>query len=479
MSQLPTMAPRLARLVLVAAVVWHLIAVLSPPRQRPPRDTEGRDYASYHYALKVALEGGDPYDKAHLDRRAQIEGTRTSVHPFFYPPPFLGTMVWAAPLRLLDGFTVWFWINELMLLVAALALMRWWTPLSPWSGPAVLTLVAIGYPVVYGAELGQANLVVLGLVVVAGWQADARPRLAGTVAGLACMMKMAPAVLVLWWLVQRRWQLVGAAVATAVAATVLVWPLVGFWTQLRFYGEVLPELGAGNYNGLTIKLGMFGNHSLPNLLHQLFPSGTESRLSGLARLISLVLGGGLLAWLIREWRVRSTDRWSEAAQFSGLLVFMLLVPAYTYAHHLVFALPALVVAISAVERGVLGPSWAGPIALCTVVWAYPLPFVKKLAEAAPRRWAGCCRKRPLPRCLRCLHRWSWWRGRPIHQTRSSGTTAATPSWIPATSTRWPRWMGDPPGVRAGNSTRSANVSTTTLPAVASTGSRTLPSEPTR
>ena len=40
-------------------------------------------------AAKVAVDGGNPYEKAALEQAALDEGTRPEVHPFFYPPPFL------------------------------------------------------------------------------------------------------------------------------------------------------------------------------------------------------------------------------------------------------------------------------------------------------------------------------------------------------------------------------------------------------
>ena len=48
----------------------------------------GRDFASYYYAVQVAGEGNNPYQKAFLGQRARSDGTRGSVHPFFIRRPF-------------------------------------------------------------------------------------------------------------------------------------------------------------------------------------------------------------------------------------------------------------------------------------------------------------------------------------------------------------------------------------------------------
>src|SRR5262249_42072044 len=156
----------------------HLLVVFGPPSTPPPPGTAGRDFASYHYAAKVAWAGGDPYDKAALDARARQEGTRPEVHPFFYPPPFLMLAAWSIPFPLRTAYWIWFALNELTLLGTCLALVEWWRPLGSLVVPVLASVVALMYGVAYSAELGQANFPVLMLVVLGLWQEERRPGLA-------------------------------------------------------------------------------------------------------------------------------------------------------------------------------------------------------------------------------------------------------------------------------------------------------------
>lgn len=391
---IPPRAPaRYTTLVVAAAVLWHLLAVLAPPPKAPPPNTAGRDYASYHYAAQAARAGSDPYDKAVLGALAAEDGTRDRVHPYLYPPVFLLLATPTSWLPLQAGFDVWFVLNELCLLAAVLVLVRWLRPWAPDTGAVLAVLVALTYGVAYGAELGQANLIVLLLVIVAAWQVREHPGLAGAVLGVACMLKMSPALMVLWFAAERRWRAVGAAVLAALGASVLSLLVAGPEVQLRFYTEVLPGLLSGQYNGLVIKLGMFGNHSLPNLMHQLFPSGSEHALSASARAAGAVL---LLPWLgFVGWSLqRSTGEAppaEHAGRFGVVLVTMLLVPAFTYEHHLVLALPAMAIAVLAILQERLSGAWAVPVGLSIAVLAYPLPHLKTLAawlsdEGGPMYW---------------------------------------------------------------------------------------------
>jgi len=374
-------APALARTVwavLAAALVWHLLTLLAPPLQPPLRDSAGRDFASYHYAAKVAAAGGDPYDKARLEEVARSEGTRRRVHPYFYPPPFVLFVLWSVPLSLPVAFGVWEVFNELFLIAAGLALWRWWRPLSPWVGAVVVGVGALSYGVSYGAELGQANAFVLALILAGLWQEERRPGLAGALVGVAAMAKMSPALIVLWWILRRRWTAVAASIGCAVALSVLVLPWVSAGHQLGFYTGVLPRLGGGDYNGLTIQIGMFGNHSVPNVLHQLFPSG-HNALSGAARAGSAVATFsvlGALGWLFFR---PTSDPVRLAAQASTVLVAMLLVPVYTFEHHLLLALPAMILSVVGVERGLLSRRWVIPLGLALAVLAFPLPYLKQLS----------------------------------------------------------------------------------------------------
>jgi hypothetical protein len=366
-------------LLVAMAVVWHVVAVLSPPRVAPPRDSAGRDFASYYYAARVASEGGDPYDKDALELVAQRDGLREHVHPFFYPPPFLWLVSFAPLVDLLTGFQLWWFLNEACLVAVCVVLATWWRPLGEGVGVVIALLAATMYGVAYSAELGQANFPVL-LAVVAGLSVERRwPVVAGVAIGLAAMWKMSPALLVGWWLLRGRMPAAAAAIATAIGASLLTLPLLGWSEQLGFYRTVLPGLQRGDYNGLQIQIGMFANHSVPNLLHQALPSGGNT-LSPLARgastLFQLALVGTLGWW----FRVRTDDPVRVAAQASAVLVAALLVPVYTYEHHLVFALPAMVLAVLAVMRGWVPRWWGAPIAVAVAVLVIDLPTLREFAQ---------------------------------------------------------------------------------------------------
>ena len=384
-------------LVLAASLTGHVLGLLAPEKQPATRDSAGRDFASYYYAAEVASQGGDPWSLEAIRKAAAEDGLRKNVHPFFYPPPYLLLTGWAPRVSLLRGFEIWKWIDEFATLLTGVVLAVSWRALGTKRdsvlGPAIVpsTVAALlggMYAVEYGHQMGQANFLVLLVTLVGLWVEPRRPWLGGALIGLACMWKMSPALFVLWWLLHRRWRSVAAAGIAAIALSVAALPLAGPAEQLRFYTDILPGFGSGNYNGLTIRIDMFGNHSVPNVFEQIWP-GDQSRLTPPAQAASTATALALVAGLGFLFRREPADPVARAAQIGAICVALLLVPVYTYEHHLVWAIPAIVAAIAAVWQGRLHLGWAVPLGLAIAALAMPLPDLKEVATTmltGPAAW---------------------------------------------------------------------------------------------
>jgi alpha-1,2-mannosyltransferase len=371
---------RALQVLILAALGWHAVVVAHHYKQAH-RDRSGRDFASYYYAIQVAADGGDPYSRGALGAASREDQTRKGVHPYFYPPPFLLTMVWAIPLDLVTAYRAWFWLGELMTLLAGLVLWRWWRPLGPVVGVTIAVVVALNTGLPNNHLMGQANTLVMFATLLGLWAAEReRPLAAGALLGLACMWKMAPALFVAWWLLRGRWRAAFASVGTAVLLSVASLPLVGFGTQVAFYTDVMPGFSSGNYNGLTVGIDLFGNHSLPNLFDAMAPSSERPhmQLSTVARSLSSLTGLALLGGLGWSFRSRTADTMAIAGQIGAIGVVMVLVPVITYEHHLVWVLPAVVACIAGIANGRLSSGWVAPVALASMMWCYELQELKDL-----------------------------------------------------------------------------------------------------
>ena len=348
--------------LLSAGPAWNMVS----------RAKHGRDFATYHYAAAQVLDGDSPYETKALSKRARKEKTRKSVHPYFYPPPFLLSVLWSPSFSLSTGYKIFFGLNQLALL-ACFAVFRFWFR-APWL---VLGVLALGFtPITDNAKMGQANVLVLMAAVLGLWLRS------GAAVGVAAMSKMSPALYLFGFLAQRRWLPIITAVATAIGLSLAALPWIDWDTQWRFYTEILPGFSTGHYHGLTVKIALPANHSIPDIFNQIWPGETPHSLSENARWASKSTSLLLLAlccWLGRARR----DRLGEAGLFGALTVLLLMTPVYTYEHHLVMAVfPAAVVGAALVEGRLGRMGWLFGLA-STFFVAWPLYWLRPLQRVLP------------------------------------------------------------------------------------------------
>ena len=286
------------------------------------------DWSSYHYAVKAAAEGGDPYDVRALGDLARAERTRRTVQPYFYPPTFLLTVAWSLPLPLMTASNVAFVLNEGML--AAVFFLLWRMGAPAWG----LALLAVFPPITENLRLGQANVATLLPIVLALWSIERRGRAGGWLAG-AALLKMSPALLLAPFALQRRWRAFFGAMVVAGIGITLSFVLVRPAPQLRFWTEVLPGFFGGGWHGLQIPVVGPTNLSLAAEFARLYPTraiGLSETAAALSRGAGVAL---LVAWALAARRVSVRDA------LLGLTPLMVFLPTYTWEAHLVLLLPAL------------------------------------------------------------------------------------------------------------------------------------------
>ncbi len=380
-------------LFVVLGLLGHAIFQARPAWEKVSAGGGGRDFASYYYAAQVALEGGDPYDTPALSAAAVADHTRRSVHPFFYPPPFLFSVAWVGPVSLQAAYKLWFFVNEALLLlslavgIAAFRVPTWAAALLLWTWS----------PIPDNAWMGQANLLALVPALVGLALADRRPWVGGTLVGLAAMLKMSPALFLGWWLIRGNWRSVLAASSTAVLLSVAALPWVGWDATRRFYLEILPGFSKGDYHGLKVPISLEANHSIPDLYHRLFP-GPGAFLSEAAQGASTATL--LLCLALWGWRARRAEH--PAAILGALTVLMVATPVYTYEHHLVFLVVAVGSAAGLVaeagklrwargERGRVVALWA-VLGCAWFFLAWPLPWLRGVQAWLPEGLRPWCRE---------------------------------------------------------------------------------------
>lgn len=289
--------------------------------------SSGRDYASYHYAVKSAWNNDSPYDLEKLDQLARIEGTRQTVHPFFYPPPALLTIWWIQPFSLAMGYKLFYWFNQFCLFLSLWNLKKWLK--TSWMELGGITIALT--PIFDSMKMGQLNLfIVLLLILMMRYRS-------GWALSVAAMSKMAPALLFFQALMLRQWKMLWTCIVGCLLLSLLSLLFVDFSTQWYFYSKILPSFSSGEYHGLSIPISLPANHSIPDLCNQLYPSHDPKVLSIKAAKLSKLINVSVLLILLyasKKWSCSDSDKFLNAA----MICLMLLFPVYCYEHHLALLL---------------------------------------------------------------------------------------------------------------------------------------------
>src|SRR5262245_11199527 len=230
-------APTAACLLVAATfVAWGV----ARPLVRPDPYS---DFATFYSAAHCFAAGQDPYDPQALRATASHGGW---VGRYFYPPPFAAVFV--RPLAALPFATarrVWVVIEAAAYIgaawIAAGAVGA--VPLVATVPRAVLTVaLALPFaPLYLDLRLGSVRgLLLLCVTLALRARAALRARRAGFWLALAIVLKLAPAVLLVYWALRREWRLVGAALATAMTVVAVALPWTGVEVYRRYVFDVLP-----------------------------------------------------------------------------------------------------------------------------------------------------------------------------------------------------------------------------------------------
>ena len=216
--------------------------------------------------------------------------------------------------------------------------------LTAWACLPIATLILLATymgPLRAQLEQGQWNLILV-LLLTGTWTTSRAQRygLAGVLLGLATALKLFPGLLIVVFLLQRRWRLVACATAVVLGMNLLTVLVFGLETYHSYLFTVMPHLERFRSFGSGISLKMFwcrllnpadGDRVTP-FLHAPQLAGSFFALSSLLLLAGLTL----LSWVARSRKDRD-------GVFALGLVTMVLVSPVAWDHYILLLLPAVLI----------------------------------------------------------------------------------------------------------------------------------------
>lgn len=320
------------------------------------------DFPSFYWGARVAFfDGLSPYGplafggaQAHLD---QI------VWPYLYPPPSLllffpfATMSYGAAKLVMLALNHALFLGLCYLLLYRLRLIN--ASLKTAFGVAVL-LFFVGYliafrPFATNLNHGQINMLVLALVLVSWLELKerARPFLVGAPLAVAILLKTYPILFLPLLLFKRQYHALAWVVAIGAVATVMSYFVLPATAWPEWIAQVLPSGGYGE-----IPWGLFSpaapqNQSINGFAFRLFMENeftqTVYHNPALVKITAYILAGFVTAatlWVsYRASRIAPRDAEAIDLEFSLALVMMFLVGPLSWDHHIVYALPAVMLVL--------------------------------------------------------------------------------------------------------------------------------------
>jgi hypothetical protein len=264
------------------------------------------DYLAYDWAARRLLAGGIVYDPAF---------TSTGVFGlFYYPVTFLVLVI---PFALLPpDVASALWIGGAagcfalaMVLMPVRVEVRWIT----------LALVGVSWPLIFAVKVGQVGPLLLLLFAI-GWRWLDRPGVIGAIASIGALIKLQPALLFGWLLLERRWRDIVVGVAIGLAVTGLVTILLGPQIWFDFLRV---------FRGLDDPLGNTVNFAPGSIA---YAAGLGRDAAGIVQLVATVL---VVAFVVILQR-RAT---SEASYLAAVVATQIASPILWDHYALMLALP--------------------------------------------------------------------------------------------------------------------------------------------
>ncbi len=311
------------------------------------------DFSSFYMAAQAASQGADLYDTAGLNESAASQGLRAYVFPYVYPPFLAFVLQPLGNLPIDSARLVWIWINLAAIpLIVLLAALTARSKAGNAGGDLALLLAAalvFVLPFYDNIDMGQVNLLVL-LFLSLSFFLFSRERdwASGAMLGVAVMIKVSPAVLLLYFLVRGRIKVVFgslASVATLAAASLLL-GAGGAWG--RFFAS-LPEMSHATAKPGMLPPGFYPNFALAGLMSRIFPEDLPvARISTQVLLALLAAGLAYGVWRMRSERARDL-------MVLPFLVLMVVSSPFAYLHHVAYLLPGAALALTWALLGVRIP----------------------------------------------------------------------------------------------------------------------------
>ena len=296
-----------------------------------------------------------------------------------HPPT---TSFWTLPLTsltLTEANVAWAALTVVILLLELVGIFLEFGWPHPLGGAAVVLAFLLSWSALrYHLRLGQFSAAI-GFLYFVSWRAGRRGNqwLCGVALGLACTMKLFPAVIGIFLLVTRRWRAAIAMTASYLAVAMFMTAHYGF-ASWRFFLEHQPPI-------VQSWLGSIQNQSIHGIVLHFFRPVCTAFSAPLTAATWIAMAISLSALGMATWfaRGQSTAKRSNFdLTFSLFAALSVVTSQWAWEHYVVIYLVPFLVLVdnlfATYRRGDLVRAGATALVLVGIVWAWQVDVMTKV-----------------------------------------------------------------------------------------------------
>ncbi len=301
------------------------------------------DFYAYYLASECIARGVNPYEvsQAQWNGIARDIGLAHWAWPYRYPPQTAVALLAMRPLGPHNAAVVWGLLNGAALIAGAYILGR--TTRKPWGPAASLLMLLLFYPVWESLIFGQIIGIVFFLLVLALWALNrGRGALAGASIAIATVLKVFPALLVVYVIWRRRWRCAAVALIVVVASFLVCLPFAGYDVVAAYPRHAMAIADPGRVDSTVYSQTL--TSTVARLATGHLSTSAVLEISRVLGVIMLALTYGLC------WPRGRFSEWVNL-EYSLVIPLCVLLPGFNFNHWLVILLiPAVIVLERLVEH---------------------------------------------------------------------------------------------------------------------------------
>lgn len=201
----------------------------------------GADFTAYYLGARLMRNGQSPFDATARVLLARSLGLRED-RPYIYLPPLAIMIIPLALLPPQPATLMWFWINVALLILSTMLIIRMLELHRNRVYPvAFLIGVLVFYPAISSIFVGQANVLLLTLLVLVWYLAKrGNEVVAGVLIAVASLIKIFPFCVALYFLWKGKYRIFLCTVAALIVLIGISVAAVGLDSHLTYVRSVLP-----------------------------------------------------------------------------------------------------------------------------------------------------------------------------------------------------------------------------------------------